>query len=384
MRQVAILDMPLRQHRSDASWSGRILRAGSFAVLALAWRRSVRGASDGWTATLVACRPLEVHGSTSRKQRRPRIALDALSGERETSRSPLAVLGLLPGASVEELRSAYRAKAKECHPDSAEGQKLDPNAAKQRFIEVHSAYRQLLESGTGGPSTVWSSVDAAWPPSQADRRQDDENEDGHRPPADVEAVWDGRFAWELSAVEVGDMTMLALRAVLWYSLSWGAKCWSWNYEAELPPESAGRDALITALLPLLDEIVRRELRIRHAQAAADSDRVAELLRGRSQRHRAFDEWMQARDRDREGSSENTLNLRERFEVLTEARADITADEGDYPADWDRDEEEVAAVRAAQRQSGKPQQPAARRNEFAAFFRLATRAAARRSSAGQLR
>jgi hypothetical protein len=317
------------------------------------------------------------------QQRQPRVTVDALSGDSEDNRSPLAVLGLLPGASVEELRSAYRAKAKECHPDSVEGQKLDASTAKQRFIEVHSAYRELLKSGTAGPSPVWSSVDVGPPPSQVERRQDDaQHEDNVRPPADVKAVWDGRFAWELSAVEVGDMTMSALRAVLWYSLSWGAKCWSWDREAELPPETAGRDALIKALLPLLDEIVRRELRIWHAQAARDSDRVMELLRGRSQRHRALDEWLQALDK--EGNSENTLNLRERFEVLTEARADITADEGDYPADWDRDEEEVAAVRSARRQNRKPEQPGARRNELAAFFRLATRAASRRRSEGQLR
>jgi len=98
--------------------------------------------------------------------------------------------------------------------------------------------------------------------------------------------------------------------------------------------------------------VRREVLIRRAEAAADVLGAARLREGRSRRHIARDEWLAARAAagGQSNASADVALLRERFEALTEARADVTADEGAYPAAWDRDEEEVAELRQGRRQS----------------------------------
>lgn len=53
---------------------------------------------------------------------------------------PYKVLGLSPGATQEEIKRAYRQKAKECHPDLHPD---DPNADK-RMNEVNEAYDMLM------------------------------------------------------------------------------------------------------------------------------------------------------------------------------------------------------------------------------------------------
>ena len=53
---------------------------------------------------------------------------------------PYKVLGVQPGASQEEIKRAYRRKAKECHPDLHPD---DPNADK-RMNEVNEAYDMLM------------------------------------------------------------------------------------------------------------------------------------------------------------------------------------------------------------------------------------------------
>jgi len=140
--------------------------------------------------------------------------------------------------------------------------------------------------------------------------------------------------------------------------------------------------LINALLPLLDEIVRRELLIARAEAAGNQEEAAALRLTKSRRHRTFDAWVTARTT--EGDSSYALSMRERFEVLTEARADVTADEGAYPAEWDRDEDEVAAIRRARCEPAgvwsttaanecTARGTAKHRNELTAFFHLAAQA-----------
>ena len=56
---------------------------------------------------------------------------------------PYKILGVSQGASQEEIKKAYRKKAKECHPD------LHPNdpTAKQKMQEVNEAYDMLMNPG---------------------------------------------------------------------------------------------------------------------------------------------------------------------------------------------------------------------------------------------
>jgi curved DNA-binding protein len=89
------------------------------------------------------------------------------------SSSPHAVLGLAPGARLEEVRAAFRAVAKSSHPDVTQ----DP-AARERFVAAQHAYRELTRGAasadaplpaTGNPRmnrmteielpvTVWTAV----------------------------------------------------------------------------------------------------------------------------------------------------------------------------------------------------------------------------------
>ena len=53
---------------------------------------------------------------------------------------PYKVLGISPGATQDEIKRAYRKKAKECHPDLHPN---DPNA-ERRMNEVNEAYDMLM------------------------------------------------------------------------------------------------------------------------------------------------------------------------------------------------------------------------------------------------
>src|SRR5215210_4828555 len=54
---------------------------------------------------------------------------------------PWQILGLAPGASLEEVRRAYRRLAKEHHPDTA------GEGALPRFLAIHAAYDQIVGPG---------------------------------------------------------------------------------------------------------------------------------------------------------------------------------------------------------------------------------------------
>ncbi len=56
------------------------------------------------------------------------------------TRDPYEVLGLSKGASEDEIKQAYRAKIKECHPDLHPD---DPNA-NQKMSDVNTAYDMLM------------------------------------------------------------------------------------------------------------------------------------------------------------------------------------------------------------------------------------------------
>lgn len=57
--------------------------------------------------------------------------------------NPYAILGLAPGASMEEIAAAYRALAKQAHPDVAGG---DPST----MAAINAAYAALREDAVGG------------------------------------------------------------------------------------------------------------------------------------------------------------------------------------------------------------------------------------------
>ena len=52
------------------------------------------------------------------------------------------ILGVMPGASREEIKRAYHIKAKHCHPD------LNPSLSGKEFIKVKRAFDYLM-NGTG-------------------------------------------------------------------------------------------------------------------------------------------------------------------------------------------------------------------------------------------
>ena len=61
---------------------------------------------------------------------------------------PFRVLGLTAGASLNEIRSAYRRLAKQYHPDTA-GERALP-----RFLAIQAAYERLVDGVVEDPSRV--------------------------------------------------------------------------------------------------------------------------------------------------------------------------------------------------------------------------------------
>ena len=72
------------------------------------------------------------------------------AGAQTQDSDPYEILGLKPGASPEEIRSAYLRAVQTYHPDKvshlgAEFQEL----AKKKFVAIQSAYEKLLGKNTG-------------------------------------------------------------------------------------------------------------------------------------------------------------------------------------------------------------------------------------------
>ena len=69
--------------------------------------------------------------------------------KRYAADSPYAVLGLEYGASLEEVKKAFRRLAKEMHPDVAE--KSDDSEVEgidERFVKLNAAYELLSNEDT--------------------------------------------------------------------------------------------------------------------------------------------------------------------------------------------------------------------------------------------
>lgn len=58
---------------------------------------------------------------------------------------PYEVLGLFPGASLEQVKRAHRKLAKQHHPDRyGNADPAERRAAEQRMVQVNAAYAELL------------------------------------------------------------------------------------------------------------------------------------------------------------------------------------------------------------------------------------------------
>ena len=64
------------------------------------------------------------------------------------TKDPYSVLGVAPGCSEEELKSAYRKLAKQYHPDLHPGDE----AAAAKMNEINSAYEQIKNPQKAGPT----------------------------------------------------------------------------------------------------------------------------------------------------------------------------------------------------------------------------------------
>lgn len=87
----------------------------------------------------------------SLKRRRPPRVVEGSTAESARAHSEeylkaLSTFGLKPGASIAEIKNAYRSEIKQFHPDVASGKS---DEARQRFIELTNQYEYLLSCSAG-------------------------------------------------------------------------------------------------------------------------------------------------------------------------------------------------------------------------------------------
>jgi hypothetical protein len=88
------------------------------------------------------------------------------------------------------------------------------------------------------------------------------------------------------------------------------------------------------LLPLVDESVRRQYRIRDAELRGDTELVRELQKEKSRRQMAKEKAEQAREMGIDDAAER---WDQEADIYSDLRADVTQDEGSYSSFLDRDD-----------------------------------------------
>lgn len=122
------------------------------------------------------------------------------------------VLGVLPNASADEIRVAYRMRVREVHPDSAAGKSVD---ASQRMAEISQAWEVLQDAGLRAQYDKSFVVGAPVAGSH------------YEPPVFIER---GIFPWKM----VGSLTGIGIAVVLLINI------------LSDPAAPSGPDGLITA------------------------------------------------------------------------------------------------------------------------------------------
>lgn len=128
-----------------------------------------------------------------------------------------------------------------------------------------------------------------------------------------------------------------------------------NFSGRLPRprvvRQAGSNPLDDLLIPLIDESVRRQFRIREAESRGDRELANELRASKSKRQDVLERAEIARE---DGQDDLAARLESESEFLESLRADITQDEGAYNRFLDRDDwyerDRQAAAKRAKKSS----------------------------------
>jgi len=111
-----------------------------------------------------------------------------------------------------------------------------------------------------------------------------------------------------------------------------------NFSGRLPRPRVVRQAesnpLDDLLIPLIDESVRRQFRIREAESRGDVELAKELRGSKSKRQDVLERAQLAREN---GQNDLAAELESESQFLESLRADITQDEGAYSRFLDRDD-----------------------------------------------
>jgi len=275
-------------------------------------------------------------GSVGRVVRTRRAVTAGLERDASQVEDSMKLLGIQAGATMDDLRAAYRLKTKQVHPDISEAQGLDPKVAAEKFIELQSAYAQLRKI----------LKETALPKLETGPDS-----------------WNGRFTWEMSSEQVlalrNEQSQQFVRDTVWFSLIWGARKWKWELEGTLrdkpafPPRIAPPELLMRLFLKLMDEAIRRKLRIHWATLNNNLLMINELKAGRTERHVLLDKMEEAKKKDGEESI-RYVALSERYKYITKNEEDITVDKDGK--DWSAVDAQVAHLLAmpyAKLNAGKP-------------------------------
>ena len=104
--------------------------------------------------------------------------------------------------------------------------------------------------------------------------------------------------------------------------------------------NSGPSILDEMLIPLVDETIRRQYRIRDAERRNDQQEVERLRNEASPRQVALERSQQAKEEEELLGIDNQEAIRlaeEEAELYKALRADITQDEGEYSQYLDRDD-----------------------------------------------